>query len=58
MRDGQQTTTSEDSATQLLICEALSLAILTYNHKRKPREERDEREDEEEVIPKMSLKES
>ena len=26
MRDGQQTTTSEDSATQLLICEALSLA--------------------------------
>ena len=27
MRDGQQTT-SEDSATQLLICEALSLAII------------------------------
>ena len=27
MRDGQRTTTSEDRATQLLICEALSLAI-------------------------------
>ena len=27
MRDEQRTTTSEDSATQLLICEALSLAI-------------------------------
>ena len=30
MRDGQQTTTSEDRATQLLICEALSLAIPEY----------------------------
>ena len=29
MRDGQRTTTSEDRATQLLICEALSLAITT-----------------------------
>ena len=29
MRDGQRTTTSEDRATQLLICEALSLAIET-----------------------------
>ena len=29
MRDEQRTTTSEDRATQLLICEALSLAIWT-----------------------------
>ena len=31
MRDKQQTTTSEDRATQLLICEALSLAIVVMN---------------------------